>query len=365
MRSIITLVLTAILLGKIAWSAPAARIKELAAIEGVRENPLIGYGLVVGLNNTGDRRQTLFSQQTLTNLLNQLGVNVPPAAVRVQNVAAVMVTASLPPFARAGSRIDVTVAAMGDATSLQGGLLLLTSLRGVDGRVYSIAQGPLVVGGYAAGNGLNSRTLNHPTTARIPNGATVEVSPPAIELAGLLRLQLRRADFTTAARIAEVINGKFPEALARAEDAAAVQVNLPDAFRGRGPAFLAEIERLAVEADSEEKVIVNERTGTVVMGANVRIRPATIMHGALTVEIQTTFEVSQPAPFSRGSTQVVPQTAVNTREEKAQNVVLGDGATVEDLVRGLKGIGATARDIIAILQSLKSAGALQAELEVN
>lgn len=361
MRSVLILLLT---FTSTAFPAASTRIKELANVEGVRDNPLIGYGLVVGLNGTGDRRQTLFSTQSLTNLLQQMGVNVPPAAIRVQNLAAVMVTATLPPFARPGTRLDVTVAAMGDSTSLQGGLLLLTSLQGVDGRIYSIAQGPLVLGGYTAGRAGNSQTLNHPTTARVPSGAIVEQPAPRHDLNGGLRLQLRRADFTTASRIMDAVNQRFPEAQAKTDDAAAVSITIPPEYVSRPSVFIAEIERLNVEADSLERVVINERTGTIVMGSNVRILPATIMHGALTVEIQTTFEVSQPAPFSQGVTQVVPQTTVRAREEKAKNVSLPEGSSVEDLVKSLNTIGATARDVIAILQSLRSAGALQAEIEV-
>lgn len=354
----------------IAGASSAVRIKELASIEGVRDNPLIGYGLVVGLNGTGDRLQTVFSVQSLTNILREMGITVPPAAVRVQNTASVMVTATLPPFARPGSKIDVTVGAIGDATSLQGGLLLLTSLRAVDGKVYSIAQGPLVLGAYLAGRGLNSQTMNHPTTGRIPGGAVVELAAPHATLEGTLRLQLRQSDFTTASRITAAVNQRFPAAdgsaaIARTEDGAAVAIAIPAAWAPHPAEFIAEIERLTVEADSLERVIVDERTGTIVMGRRVNILPVTVMHGALTVEIQTTYEVSQPNSFSQGTTEVVPQTSVRTREEKARSISLPQGSTVEDLVQSLNAIGSTPRDVIAILEALKSAGALNAELEVN
>jgi flagellar P-ring protein precursor FlgI len=342
------------------------RIKDLTSIEGVRENPLVGYGLVVGLNGTGDRRQTLFSTQSLANLLQQMGVTVPASQMLVQDVAAVMVTASLPPFARPGARLDVTVAAIGDASSLQGGILVLTSLRGVDNRVYAIAQGPLVLGGYTAGRGGNTRTVNHPTTARIPAGGIVEVKAPSISLEGELRLQLHQADFTTASRIAAALNRRFPGAVpaARATDSASVAVTIPKQFAAQPADFIAEIENLTVTADAPAKVVVNERTGTVVMGQNVRIAPVTIVHGSLTVEIHTAYEVSQPGPFSPGSSQIIPQTAVQAVEPPARNVQLPSGATVEELVRSLTAIGVTARDVIAILQNLRSAGALQAELEI-
>jgi flagellar P-ring protein precursor FlgI len=343
-----------------------ARLKELVTIEGARENQLLGYGLVVGLAGTGDRRQTVFSAQSLTNLLERMGVSVPPSAIRVNNVAAVMVTANLPPYAQPGMRLDVTVAAVGDATNLQGGLLLLTSLRGADGQVYAVAQGPVVTGGFVAGGMGTQQTVNHPTTGRVPNGAIVERPAPTPAPSGKLRLQLRYADFTTAARIAAAINKKFggDAPVARAENSAVVAVQAPAPYASRLAEFLAEMENLTVEADRPAKVVINERTGTIVMGKEVRISPVAIMHGSLTVEIQTAFAVSQPAPLSGGTTQVVPQVGVGVKEDKARNVVLKQGATVEELVRALNAIGSTPRDIIAILQNLRAAGALEAELEV-
>jgi len=345
----------------------ASRIKDLASIEGVRENQLIGYGLVVGLAGTGDRRQTVFSAQSLTNLLERMGVSVPPAAIRVNNVAAVMVTATLPPFAQPGTKLDVTAAAIGDASNLQGGLLLLTSLRGADGQVYAVAQGPVVTGGFVAGRGGTSQTVNHPTVGRVPNGALVERAAPSVVPAGQIRLQLKRSDFTTSARIAEAVNRKFaalPGPLAKAENSAVIRVEIPPDWRANPAAFVAEIENLAVETDRQARVVINERTGTIVMGKEVRIAPVAILHGNLSVEIQTSYAVAQPAPLSQGTTEVVPQVGVGVKEEKTRNVVLQEGATVEDLVRALASIGATARDVIAILQSLQSAGALEAELEV-
>lgn len=350
-----------------ATAAGGARLKELATIEGARENLLMGYGLVVGLNGTGDRRQTVFSAQSLTNLLQRMGVTVNPGAIRVNNVAAVMVTANLPPYAQPGMRMDVTVAAVGDATNLQGGLLLMTSLRGADGEVYAVAQGPVVTGGFVAGALGTQQTVNHPTTGRVPNGAIVERPAPTPAPAGKLRLQLRQADFTTAARIAAAINKRFDQLgvpVARAENSALVTVEAPPLYANRLPEFLAELENLTVEADRPAKVVVNERTGTIVMGKEVRISPVAIMHGALTVEIQTGFAVSQPAPLSSGTTQVVPQVGVGVKEDKARNIVLKEGATVEELVRALNAIGSTPRDVIAILQNLRAAGALEAELEV-
>ena len=346
-------------------AALATRLKDMVSIEGVRDNQLAGYGLVVGLNGTGDRRQTVFSAQSLANLLQQMGVAVPGSAIRVNNVAAVMVTATLPPFAQPGAHIDVTVSAIGDATNLQGGQLVLSSLKGVDGQVYALAQGALVTGGFATGRSGTSQTVNHPTAGRIPNGATVERPAPTVAPGQRIRLQLRQADFTTASRIAAKLNENFKSNLAVAENSGVVNVAVPQGYASRATEFVAQMEVLQVEADRPARVVVNERTGTIVMGKDVHIAPVAVMHGALSVEVQTTFEVSQPAPFSKGATtEVVPQVGVSVREDKVRELTLKNGATVDDLVHGLMSIGSTARDIIAILQSLQSAGALEAELQV-
>lgn len=357
----------AVLLAAVA--APGAtRLKELVTVEGVRDNQLVGYGLVVGLNGTGDRRQTVFSAQSLANLLNQMGVTVPPTAIRVNNTAAVIVTAALPAFGQAGSRIDVTAAAIGDASNLQGGLLVYTTLKGADGQVYAAAQGPVVTGGFIANGGAgNKQTVNHPTVGRVLDGATIERAAPAATLNGNVRLQLRRADFTTASRIAAAINKQFGSgeaAPAKAETAGAVAVTAPREFSSRPAEFIAELERLTVDADRVARIVINERTGTVVMGRDVMIGPVAIMHGTLSIQVSTAYDVSQPAPFSKGSTQVTPRVDVGVREEKARNVVLKDGASVDELVRALSTIGVTPRDIIAIVQNIKAAGALEAEVEV-
>ena len=346
--------------------AGAARLKDLVTIEGVRENQLIGYGVVVGLAGTGDTQQTTFSNQSLTNILERMGVAVSPTAIRVKNTAAVMVTATLPAFAQPGMKIDITAGAIGDALNLQGGILVLTSLRGADGQVYAVAQGPVVTGGFAAGRGGASQTVNHPTVGRGPNGAIVERPAPSIEPKSVVRLQLRQYDYTTSARIVEAINKNFagPTALAHTENAGLVSVAIPAEFAARSTEFLAELENLSVEADRPARVVINERTGTIVLGKDVRIAPVAILHGKLSVEIQTNLAVSQPEPFSQGTTQVVPQNTVGAKEEKARNVVLKQGATVEELVRALAAIGSTPRDVIAILQALRAAGALEAEVEV-
>ena len=332
-------------------------------MEGVRDNQLIGYGLVVGLAGTGDRRQTLFSAQSLTNMLERLGVSVPATAIRVNNTAAVMVTATLPPFAQPGMHIDVTAAAIGDAANLQGGILLFTSLRGADGQVYAVAQGPITTGGFSSGRGGNSQTVNHPTVGRAPAAGTVERVAPGIAPRGTVRLQIRYPDFTTAARIVDAVNQKFAAA-AHGDNAGLVSITIPSGYSSRTTQFVSELEAIVVDADRPARVVINERTGTIVLGKDVSVAPVAILHGNLTVEVQTAAIVSQPNPLAQGTTEVVPQTTVTTKEEKARNVVLKQGATVEELVRALAAIGTTPRDLIAILQNLRAAGALEAEVEI-
>src|SRR5258706_8224608 len=269
-------------------SAGGTRLKEVAALEGVRDNQLIGYGIVVGLNGTGDKRQTVFSAQTLANTLRRMGVTIDPSAILVRNVAAVMVTANLPPFAQPGTRIDITSAAIGDATNLQGGLLLLTPLKAADGQTYAVGQGAVVTGGFVAGKSGNNQTVNHPTVGRVPAGAIVEKAPPSVAPSKTLKLQLHLADFTTAARIVEVLNAKFAAGgppVARAESSALVAVDVPASYLSRAVEFIAEMESLTVEADRIAKVVINERTGTIGLGKEGRISPVAIMHGAVSVEV--------------------------------------------------------------------------------
>jgi flagellar P-ring protein precursor FlgI len=346
--------------------ARAARLKDLVSIEGVRDNQLIGYGLVVGLAGTGDKRQTMFSAQSLTNMLERMGVSISPTAIRVANTAAVMVTATLPPFAQPGARLDVTAAAIGDAGNLQGGILLLTSLRGADGQVYAVAQGPIMTGGFAAGRPGNTQAVNHPTVGRAPAGATVERAAPSVAPKTVIHLQLRQSDFTTSTRIVDAVNKSFPAPIppARADNPGLITVAVPPDYSARPTKFVSELENLTVDADRPARVVINERTGTIVLGKDVRVSPVAILHGNLSVEIQTRLEISQPGVLAQGTTEVVPQTTVSAKEEKARNVVLKQGATVEELVRALASIGSTPRDVIAILQSLRSAGALEAEVEV-
>jgi flagellar P-ring protein FlgI len=346
----------------------AVRVKDIADIEGVRGNQLLGYGLVIGLNRTGDRvQQNLYARQTLQNLLARMGVNTPLDQLRPENMATVLVTATLPPFARQGSKIDVTVSSIGDARSLQGGTLVLTPLKGVDGQVYAVAQGPLSIGGIVAGDAANSVEVNHPTAGRVPNGATVERGV-ATDLAagGRLTLVLRQDDFTTASRLSRAVNEKFGRGAAQAVDARSIEVRLPEDFLDDRVGFIAELESLRLQTDTAARVIINERTGTIVMGGNVKLASVAVSQGGVTVRIGTEYEVSQPSVLSKtGETAVVPQTTVEVNERKPESVILPDGATVEEVVRGLRAVGASARDIISILQAIKAAGALAADLEMQ
>jgi flagellar P-ring protein precursor FlgI len=348
------------------WGA-VARLKDVASLEGVRDNQLLGYGVVVGLNGTGDKRTTVFSVQALSNVLRRMGVTVDPTAIQVRNVAGVMVTASLPPFAQPGTKIDITAAAIGDATNLQGGLLVMTSLRAADGQVYAVAQGPILTGGFVAGRGGATQTVNHPTVGRLPAGAIVERAPPTVAPSSHFNLQLHDADFTTATRIVDAINHHFGidgAAVAKAESSALIAIDLPAAYSARPVEFVAEMENLTVESSHREKIVINERTGTIVSGKDARISPVAIVHGALSVAVQTSYGVSQPAPLAGGATVAVPETTVTVKENKPKNIVLQEGATVEELVRALQAIGSTPRDVIAILQNMRALGALEAEIEV-
>lgn len=339
-------------------------IRDIATVEGVRDNPLIGYGIVVGLRGTGDSRQTIFTVQTLANVLQRMGVQIPPGSARVNNVAAVFVTTALPAFSRPGLQLDVTVSSVGDAKSLEGGLLLLTPLRAADGQVYAAAQGALTIGGYSAGNAGNGKQVNHPTVGRIAGGGLVERAAP-LELSSFpkIALLLREPGFATATEMASAINQEFGHSVASAADSRRVEVDV--AARGTNLAeLMSRIEGLGVNVHRRAKVVVNERTGTIVMGKEVRLGAVSILHGNLSIQIATEFAVSQPAPLSSGKTAVVPQQNVRAEDAPARRVELGEGASVEQLVNGLQAMRATARDVIAILQALKSEGALDADLEV-
>jgi flagellar P-ring protein precursor FlgI len=340
-----------------------ARVKDIASIEGIRDNQLVGYGIVVGLQGTGDSQQTTFPTQTLASTLLRMGVSVPAGAIRVQNLAAVFVAATLPPFARSGTKLDITVSSAGDARSLEGGLLLMTPLYGADGKIYAQAQGPLVVGGYAISINGNVKQMNHPNTARVPFGAIVERAVP-LDIVGKSQfsLLLNDADFRSAEAVADAINSSLKRSAAHPLDSRRVILSVSPGEEV--PAFLAEVESIEVPIYPRAKVIVNERTGTVVIGGRVVLQPVSILHGGLAVNVVSEFQVSQPGPFSDGKTKVVQQTNVDAFDKPVNRIELKQGATVDDLVRSLQTIGASARDVISILQAMKSAGALEAEIEV-
>jgi flagellar P-ring protein precursor FlgI len=342
-------------------------IRDVSSVEGIRDNSLIGYGLVVGLRGTGDKQQTYFTIQTLASILARMGVEIPPSVVQttvqVKNVAAVFVTATLPPFSRPGMQVDVTVSSVGDARSLEGGMLLLTPLYAADGQVYGAAQGPLAVGGYATGSSSNSKTVNHPTVGRVPNGAIVE-RDSSVDLSKLpsLSLLLNEASFTTAEEMAGVINQALGSGEATVIDGRRVKIQTAPGISLT--ALLARIENLEIRVRRKAKVVVNERTGTVVLGKDVRLGAVSILHGTFSIEVTTTSSVSQPNPLSAGETEVVRQTKVSTNEAPARNLELEEGASVEQLVTRLQAIGATARDVVSILQAIKAAGALEADLVI-
>ncbi|MDY6823445.1 MAG: flagellar basal body P-ring protein FlgI [Thermodesulfobacteriota bacterium] len=345
--------------------ARAARLKDLAAIQGVRINQLMGYGLVVGLNGTGDKSRTQFTNQALANMMNRLGLHVNDSEINVKNVAAVMVTADLPPFAKTGSKIDITVSSVGDATSLEGGTLLRTALRGANGKVYAVAQGAIALGGYGASGEAGSVTKNHLLTARMTRGATVEREVP-LRLNGreTLTLALFNPDFTTARRIHSAINAFAGDGTVKIADSGTLLINVPESRQHKVPSFIADIETLEVSPDMCAKIVVNEKTGTVVIGENVRISTVAISHGNLSITVEETEQVSQPAPFSEGETVMVPRTAINVKEENSNVILMPEGPTIGHLVRALNAIGVSPRDLISIFQSIKAAGALQAELQI-
>jgi flagellar P-ring protein precursor FlgI len=345
-----------------------SRIKDIADFEGVRDNQLVGYGLVVGLNGTGDSlTNSPFTKQSLIGMLERLGVNIRNETIKTANVAAVMVTATLPPFSRHGTRLDVTVSALGDAKSLQGGNLLVTPLVGADGEVYAVAQGNTAVGGFSAKGEAASVTKGTPTTARIANGAIVE-REIGFELGALsnIYISLRNPDFTTASRIADAINKYLGGNTAKPIDPATVSMNVPPRYQGDVVALMTDVEQLRTVPDQVARVVVDEHSGVIVMGENVRISTVAIAQGNLTIRITETPQVSQPTPFSRGGqTVVVPRTDIQVNEDNDRKLaVLSQGISLQELVNGLNALGVGPRDMIAILQAIKAAGALQADIEV-
>lgn len=360
----------ALLLGLLVTAPPAgaaSRIKDIVDIDGVRDNVLIGYGLVVGLNGTGDSlRNSRFTQESLVAMLERMGVSTRGVNLNTKNVAAVMVTATLPSFGRQGSRIDATVSALGDSKSLQGGALLVTPLMGADGEVYAVAQGSIAVGGFTASGQAESVTKGVPTTGRLPAGAIIEREVQfALDSLPEIRMALRNPDFTTAQRIVQVVNGRLGVQTARAQDPSTVTLPVPAAYRNRTAILLAEIEQLVVEPDVPAKIVIDQDSGVIVMGDKVRISRVAVAQGNLTVRVTETPQVSQPAPFSDGDTVVVPRTNIEVDEQQNRRlVVLESGVTLDALVDGLNALGVGPRDMIAIIQAIKAAGALQAEIEV-
>ena len=364
---LLTLLLLAALL--VAAPARATRIKDLAGLEGVRENQLMGYGLVIGLNGTGDDiKKSVFTKQAIANMVKRMGMGMTADVFRqmkTENVAAVMVTAQLPAFARPGTTIDILVSSIGDATSLSGGTLLMTPLKGPDGNTYAVAQGPLAVGSIAFGGRAAKVQKNFPTAGRITGGALVERAVGyELPASGELLYQLRETDFTTAARMTEAINSQFGDGTARSLDSRSIRVQQPATYQGDVVAFVADLENLEIEPAGPARIVVNERTGTIVMGKDVRISTVAVSHGNLNLMISETIEVSQPNPLAAGTTVAAPVTTINAVEEEGNLVVLEMGVNIGDIAKALNAIGATPRDLIAIFQAIKAAGALQGELVI-
>jgi flagellar P-ring protein precursor FlgI len=345
--------------------ARAARLKDIADIEGVRGNQLLGYGLVVGLNGTGDGRMTDFTPKSISNMLEKQGLRVDPMAVRVKNVAAVMVTAELPAFARPGSKIDITLSSLGDAKSLQGGTLIFTPLKGADGNTYVVGQGAIDLGGFAVSDGGDSAQKNHPTVAVIPGGGVVERSIPFdLFQSKKVRIVLRRPDFTTMTRVVAALNNRMGTQTAAAVDSGAVEVALDSRAQYDPVSLVAQLEQVEVEQDLGARVLVNERTGTVIMGEKVTISKVALAHGNLNIAIRSETAVSQPNALAGGVTAGVTNTDINVGEDVKALQIVGGEVTLGDVVAALNELGATPRDLIAIFTALKAAGALNADLVV-
>jgi flagellar P-ring protein precursor FlgI len=345
--------------------AHAVRIKDVADIKGVRENQLVGYGLVVGLDGTGDGKKAIFTVQSMASMLEKMGITIDPRDIKVDNVAAVMITADLPAFASVGSRIDVLVSSIGDAENLQGGTLLFTPLRAADGKIYAIAQGPISTGGFSAGGAGGKVQKNFPTVGRVVGGALIEREIPSnFGQKKILTLTLHSPDFTTASRVAKAINAALDNQLALTPDPGTIRVKVPEKYLGNTVSLITLIEGLTVTPDAIAKVVINERTGTVVMGSDVRISTIAIAHGNLSIQIKESADVSQPLPFSEGETVVVPETELSVEEGNNRLFLLEPGVSIGEVVRALNALGVSPRDLISIFQAIKAAGALQAKLEI-
>lgn len=361
---------TIALLGIIFWVffagvAEAARIKDLATIKGVQSKHLVGYGLVVGLNGTGDKSGADFTMQSITNMMKRMGIEVNKEDIKVKNVAAVMISANMPPFARSGSKLDINISSIGDAKSLQGGTLLLTPLKDVEGNVFALAQGSVALGGYGAQGAGASNITNHLLVSRISNGATVQRSNNLrLNKHRRLTMSLNNPDFTTVLRVTDKINRVMGQGVARALDSSAIQLFIPDEMAGQVAKFIADIEVLDVTPDTIAKIVVNEKTGTVVIGENVSISTVAVAHGNLTISVKEKREVSQPEALSEGITVTTTQPEIQVVEEKSNVMLMPASSTIGELVKALNAIGVSPRDMISIFQSIKAAGALQAELEI-
>ena len=365
MRTALLFLAALSLIGAPSESKIEARLREVAHLQGVRGNQLLGYGLIVGLNGTGDKDQTKFTVQSLTNLMSRQGITINPSTVKVKNVAAVMITAELPPFARPGQKIDVTVSSTGDASSLAGGTLLMATLQGPDGQVYAVAQGAMLVGGFSAAAAGAAVTKNHPTAGRIPDGATVEREVPgSFNDHKSLRYTLQEDDFTTAVRVVHVINEELGELSAKALDSRTIEVAIPAEFQGRLVELVARLENLPVQLQNKARVVVNEKTGTVIMGSEVKIGAVSIVQGGLSILVTSTPVVSQPQPLSKGKTTTTDSKDLKVEDEKVKSLTIQPGTSVGKLAEMLNSIGITPRDLVAILQAIKDAGALNAELRV-
>ncbi|OVE80546.1 flagellar biosynthesis protein FlgA [bacterium K02(2017)] len=360
------LILTFILTMVMVQDTKAARIKDITGFKGIRSNHLIGYGLVVGLKGSGDTSSTKFMIRSLGEALARLGIAGDGKKFKVKNVAAVMVTADLPPFSKQGSKLDVTISSIGDAKSLQGGTLLMTPLKAANQEVYAVAQGPISIGGFIIEANDTTIQQNHPTVGRISSGALVEREVD-LQLDNLeeLNISLNNPDFTTATRITGKINDLLNGNYASAVDSGSVKINIPSSYSDRIVQLISRIETLDVQPDALAKVILNERTGTIVMGNDVKVAPVAVAHGNLTIQVTTEFDISQPNPFSNGETTTVPKTSIlaDTGEEGSLSIV--EGLSIGELVKALNELGVTPRDLIAIIQAIKSAGALQAQIEIS
>ena len=360
----VVLALIALVSAALVARALAVRLKDIASFSGVRTNELVGYGLVVGLSGTGDGTSSQFTIRSMVNMLDKMGVQVSPSAIKPKNVAAVMVTAKMPASAKPGSNLDIAVSSLGDAKSLLGGVLLLTPLKGVDGQIYALAQGPLTIGGFTASGEAATAQKNISTVGRIPSGAVVERSVPfKFNSQESMTVSLNAADFTTVMQVVNRINSSLGGGYARAQDASTIELAVPDKFRGNMVPLMASLENMDVSPDARAKVVVDEKTGTVVVGSEVRLSRVAVAHGNLQIVISESQQVSQPGPFSQGQTVATPQTDIAVREQN-NRLMLVEGATLQELVDGLNAIGATPRDLISIIRTLKSAGALHADLEV-